>query len=123
MLMKLKNIGVLAMAAAALFFVGLSARNCAYGVSRELEDIRTIVPDPATPDRSKDSIIGQDALELLRNSITILQDQNMTESQYAFQLENNGLSDHFKITYRFVPEPSTLLLLAFGGASLLRRGR
>lgn len=121
--MKLKNIEVLAMAAAALFFVGLSARNSAYGVSRELEDIRTIVPDPANLDRSKDSIIGREDLEMLRNSITMLQEQNMTATQYAFELENNGLSDHFEFTHRFVPEPATLLLLAFGGASILRRAR
>jgi len=118
--MKLKDSGVLVLAVA-LFFVGLSAQNSAYGTTRELVDIRTIVGDETTLD--KNSITAQDALELLRSSVTMLRDQNMNETKLAFELENNGLSDHFEFTHRIIPEPSTLLLLAIGGASLLRRGR
>jgi hypothetical protein len=120
--MKLKGSGALALAAAALFFACLNAQNSAYGVRRELVDIRTIVGDAAL-ERSKNSIAGEDAVERLTDSMTMLQDQNLTETKHAFELENNGLSDHFEFTHRFVPEPSTLLLLTIGGACLLRRGR
>lgn len=117
--MKLKGIGTLALAVVVLFFIGLNT--CP--ASQELEDITTIVGDAAISDSSEYIDVAEDGEQLFSGTTTMLQDQNEALTQLAFELANNNQSDHFEFTHQFVPEPSTLLLLAVGGACLLRRGR
>ena len=117
--MKLKGIGTLALAVVVLFFIGLST--CP--ASEELEDITTIVGDAAISDGSEYIDTVEDSEQLFSDTTTMLQDQNEALTQLAFELANHNQSDHFEFTHQFVPEPSTLLVLAVGGACLLRRGR
>ena len=117
--MKLKGILMLSGAILVLFIIGLNT--CPSSV--ELENIATIVGDVAILDSSEYVNAAEDGEQLFSDTATMLQDQNETLTQLAFELANNNQSDHFEFTHQLVPEPSTLLVLAVGGAYLLRRCR
>ena len=118
--MKPKGSTVLIFVVAMLLFAGLDALNTAYGASFELVDIRIIVEDTGL---QEDKELDRDAEGLLSGTTTMLQEQKQTFTEFAYEHENNGQSNHFEYTHQLIPEPSTLLLLSLGGLCLFGRAR